>query len=540
MIITHPGAKHKLCNNGPPMAALRFYWLVFAAGGVLMALEILSSRVLSPHFGNSVYVWGSIISTFLAALSLGYGIGGRLADRHPHLAILGRVLVAVAFFEALLLVAGERMVGFLGEATGGSPGGTLLATAVLFGPATVLLGMVSPWAIRIAGRDLGHLGATAGRLYAVSTVGSLAGTLAATFLLIPYLQLHQILASLLILTVLTGVLALGEAWASAGAWRRELPALILATLLVVLAAGHLRPVTSFTDVLYRRLTPYQTLEVVEQGGHRLLFSDNTAQAGIRLADGKPALPYFQVVPMALVLKEEIRTAVLLGMGGGNAGQMLHQVAPGIRVDYVDIDPAIPDVARRFLHFQAGPGDRIHIRDARRFLAETDEHWDFIYVDTYIGRSVPFHLTTTEFFRLAKERLNPGGVLAVNLASGLGHPFPLAICRTLSDHFQPLYAFQVPGAANVEVFAVRDGDAISPAELLGRARRLDERFALELPAVEILARYRLELDVELQDAPLLTDAYAPVERLVAVSGGEMPQPPATTLPPSPPPTPVPTP
>jgi MFS family permease len=168
---------------------LRFYWVVGACGGVLMALEILSSRILAPYFGNSVYVWGSIISVFLGALSLGYLWGGRLADRHPSLAALARLLALAAACQEALLLAGSRSAAALAGWTGASPAGTLLAAAALFGPASVLLATVSPYAVRLAARDLGRLGDTAGRLYALSTLGSLGGTLVATFLLIPFFEL---------------------------------------------------------------------------------------------------------------------------------------------------------------------------------------------------------------------------------------------------------------------------------------------------------------------------------------------------------------
>jgi len=237
---------------------LRFYWVVAVCGGVLMALEILSSRVLAPHYGNSVYVWGSIISVFLAALSLGYLWGGRLADREPSMASLGRMVVLAAAFEAVLLLFGARLAGALAELTGGNPAGTLLAAAVLFGPASVMLATVSPWAVRLAVRDLGLVGNTAGRLFALSTLGSLAGTLACTFLLIPFLGLRQILGLLTALTALTACVAF------AGAFRSEVPATILA---VILLAGSL-PAASFApqgahDLIYERVTPYQTLQVYE-------------------------------------------------------------------------------------------------------------------------------------------------------------------------------------------------------------------------------------------------------------------------------------
>src|SRR3954447_13838767 len=128
------GSESIPCHTPRSMSSrLRFYWVVAVCGGVLMALEILSSRVLAPHYGNSVYVWGSIISVFLAALSAGYLWGGQLADRQPSMASLGRMIVLAAAFEAVLLLFGARLAGDLAGFTGASPAGTLLAASVLFG-----------------------------------------------------------------------------------------------------------------------------------------------------------------------------------------------------------------------------------------------------------------------------------------------------------------------------------------------------------------------------------------------------------------------
>lgn len=497
------------------MKMLRFYWVVAASGAVLMALEILSIRLLSPHFGSSVYVWGSIIGTFLAALSVGYAAGGRLADRYPSLPALGRVVAGSAFFFALLLLFGEELVAFFGRATGNAPAGTLLASAVLFGPATALLGMVSPYAVRLAARDLGHLGHTAGRLYALSAAGSLVGTLGATFLLIPFLTLPQILGLLLTLTAATALTAL------AGDLGRQRPVAALAAVLTLLGAVYLVRQERYSGALYRRITPYQTLQVVEADGIRYLQSDGVVQAGVRLADGGPGVSYTLLGPAAFLLQPDIQEVLLLGLGGGGFASVLRRGRPDLRFDYVEIDPAVPEVARRFLGFTEGSGDLLHVTDARTFLAETDRRWDLILADTYIGRSVPFHLTTLEFFDLARSRLAPGGVFAMNLAGGLRYPFPRAIYRTLAERFPTTYLFRAPRYSNLMVFAT-DGSLLSGEELEARARRLGPGMPFEL-GLEELAALRVEVDFELLDEPLLTDEFAPVERLIQISADALPLP-----------------
>ncbi len=493
----------------PVLSRFRFYWVVGVCGAVLMALEILSSRVLAPHFGNSVYVWGSIISVFLAALSVGYLWGGRLADRHPSIAALGRLIALAASFQASLLWVGPPLAAWLGDVTGATPAGTLVATTVLFGPASILLATVSPYAVRLAIHDLGTVGNTAGRLYALSTLGSLAGTLGCTFGLIPFLELRQIIGLLALLTATTALFAL------AGAFRIEAAASALAALLVIACVPALfSRIRLKGDIIYERVTPYQTLVIHERGQERVLESDRIRQAAVRLTDGEPALPYIRWSAMAFVLNPRIERMLVLGLGGGTVAGYLQRRVPALRVDAVDIDPVIPEVARKYLLFAPRPDDRVFVADARSFLRGSDERWDLIFCDTYIGLSVPFHLTTVQFLDEAKRHLTPDGVFMLNLAAGLSDPFSQAMYNTVRDRFRSVYLFRVRGKANVAnvVVLATDQPAVLPPQLADRARRLDARFRFNPTLVEILDS-RFRDDFVSRDTLLLTDEYAPVDRLI---------------------------
>ena len=485
---------------------LRFYWVVAAGGAILMALEILSSRVLAPHFGNSVYVWGSIISVFLGALSVGYLWGGWLADREPSMAALGRLIVLAAVFQAIVLLAGSRLTAWLGEITGGTPAGTLLAASVLFGPASVLLATVSPYAVRLAARDLGVLGNTAGRLYALSTLGSLAGTLGCTFGLIPFLELRQIIGLLTAATAATAGVAL------AGSVRRQAPAAVLAVLVLAVAIpAAFLPQRLAGDLIYERVTPYQTLEVRERNGVRTLESDRIRQAAVRMSDGESMLLYPRYAAAAWLLKPDIRRILVIGLGGGNVGSYLRRRIPGLTVDYVDIDPAVLEVARRFLAFHAGPADRVTVADGRNFLRASPQSWDFIYCDAYIGLSVPFHLTTVQFLDEVKRHLTPGGVFGLNLSVGLSDPFSQAMYRTVRERFRSVYLLSVWGAPNSEVLAA-DMPGLTPAELVARGRELDRRWRFDPPLAAAAAR-RQAVSFEEASVPVLSDEFAPVDRLI---------------------------
>ncbi len=493
------------------LSSLQFYGVVITPGAVLMALEIVSSRVLAPHFGSSVYVWGSIIGVFLAAMSIGYFWGGRFADRQPTLAVLGRLIVAAGLAQTVVLLAGAPIVAALGSLTGGSPAGTLIATTVLFGPVTMFLAAVSPYAVRLATRDLSLLGGTAGHLYALSTGGSLLGTLGATFVLIPRFDLESILRLLLALTALTSIAALITA-----ARRERFPlALAVSLLLLALIPGTMTQEAGL-ELLADRITPYQTLRVSEADGIRFLHSDGTVHAAVEIESGDPWLSYARQAGTALLLDPNLESFLVLGMGGGSVGTYLQKQMPELAVDYVDIDPAIPELAREHMFFEESALARVHVDDGRRFLTSRPEaRWDYIYVDTYIGQSIPFHMATIEFFREIKAHLNDGGVFGLNLISGLDNPFARGIVRTVSTVFSELYVFIVP-SGNYLFLATDRADAPTREQMLATARRLDPEYGFE-PSLVRMAGFHRDLDIDLTRALLLTDKFAPVNHLIRMDG-----------------------
>jgi len=489
------------------LARFRFYWVVAVCGAVIMALEILASRVLAPAFGNSVYVWGSIISVFLAALAAGYRLGGRLADREPSLPALGRLVLLAALSQALLLFAGGPLVAALGRWTGGSPGGTLVAATLLFGPASLLLATVSPYAIRLAARDLAALGDTAGRLFALSTAGSLVGTLGCTFVLIPLLQLQPLLALLVGITTLTALVALG------GNWRRDAWGHALAAaLLLATAVKGVRPPPLPPHTLYSGITPYQSLAVGDLDERRFLTSNGALQSAVIRSTGEPGLAYPRAVALTALFAPRMQRALMLGMGSGSVGVYLQRRIEGLSVDYVDVDPEVPRLARRFFDFADGPRVRVHVDDARRFLANSGERWDVICADTYVGLSVPFHLTTVEFMGEVARHLSDDGVFALNLAAGLDDEFSRAIFSTVRRTLPAARAFTMRGGDNVLIVAGPGAVGYLP-DLQARAKELDRRWSFEPTLSALLAR-----ELPVADLPLgepLRDAFAPVEHLIPV-------------------------
>jgi len=498
---------------------LPLYWTVFSGGGVLMALEILASRILAPYFGNSVYVWGSIISVFLAALSVGYYFGGKIADRKPDLSGLAWMVLLAAASVGVLLVVGPRLASTFGEITDGSPWGTLVAAAVLFIPPSVLFATLSPYAVRLAAQDLERLGGTAGRLYAVSTVGSLLGTLGCTFGMIPYLELDSSLALLLAVTSAT-VLVPALAAPRSG---RVVVALALALLVAAVVVRPHPP--RVAGLVYERITPYQTLRVLDEGEVRVLESDRVRHGAIRRTDGEMVLRYGRSFPAALLLSPDIESVLVVGMGAGSVAEYFRSRIPTMELDFVDVDPAVPEVARRFMGFEEGPGVRVHVMDGRRFLETTGRRWDLIVTDAYIGLSVPFHLTTREYLELARDHLTERGVFALNLAAGLEHPFSRAMARTVAAVFPRVYLFHAPGSGNVLVFGTRGDHEVTPGEMARFADRAETRLldGAELdPSLADLRAFRIRGGLDFSGVPILSDRFAPVDRLIHMTADEIPQ------------------
>jgi spermidine synthase len=191
------------------------------------------------------------------------------------------------------------------------------------------------------------------------------------------------------------------------------------------------------------------------------------------------------------------------------------------VDFVEIDPAVPVVAKKYFGFALAPGDRLEVMDARRFLDANDRRWDVAYVDTYIGDSVPFHLATKEFFELLRSRLSPDGVVSLNLAAGLNFPFPRAIYRTLAEVFPTLYAFSSPRAGNLLVLATLEEHRTPREALQARAAELDQRAKLELGFTEMVDELMVEVSFETLGVAPLLDQHAPVERLIHLGRSSVP-------------------
>ncbi|MGH3065109.1 MAG: spermidine synthase [Gaiellaceae bacterium] len=385
--------------------------LVFGAGIGALATEITASRLLAPYFGSSTIVWANLIGIVLAALALGYWLGGRIADRNPRPPLLGAiVLVAAVCVAAIPFVAKpflDLTVEGLDEASAGAVIGSFVAVLLLFAPPVVLLGMVSPFAIRLAVASIETAGAVAGRLYALSTAGSLLGTFLSALVLIPALGTQRTFLVIAALLALSSCLLLGARY------------LVVAVALAALVAVPPGAVKAEAGLLHEETSYHQYIQVVERPDGRRLLSLNEGIAVHSVWRPDSVLTggvWDAFLALPSLLDRPLERVAILGNAAGTTARALGIYYPDAYVDGVELDPAVSRVGRRYFAMDENPRLTVHDADARPYLRAADRLYDLIVVDAYRQPYVPFYLATREFFRLVRERLAPGGIVALNVAS----------------------------------------------------------------------------------------------------------------------------
>jgi spermidine synthase len=391
--------------------------LVFVVGTGSLGAEIAAVRLLAPYFGASTIVWANTIGVVLVALSVGYWLGGRLADRHPHMRGVCLLSLTAAGLLAAVPFAADPLlhlaVGALDEISAGAFLGSLLAVLVLVAVPVLLLGAVSPYALRLAVSSVEEAGTVAGRLYALSTAGSLVGTLASALVFIPLVGTRRTFLIFALAISLVAVLGLRPVRRYAVA-----PALIVA--LIALPVGTLKAESSLGRVIYETETEYQYARVVQSGdGSRYLeLNEGVAQHSIYKPGTRLVGNYWDdvlVVPFTGADQPPRRVAVL-GNAAGTTASAYGAFFPEAHVDAVELDPKLSEIGRRYFHM-SNPRMHVYNEDARPWLRRTGGRYDVILIDAYRQPYIPFYLTTREFFELVRDHLAARGVAVVNV----GHP-----------------------------------------------------------------------------------------------------------------------
>ncbi len=475
---------------------------VFLTGAAVMAVEFSAQRLLQPFFGNSELVWATLIGLILLALSAGYAIGGRLADRWPDPRGLGLLSLGAGLFVAVLPTMASPFLGAVLKGLLNTPSGvvisSILATALLFTPPVAALGAISPYAVRLVIDESATAGKKTGSLYSWSTFGSIVGTFVPAFVSIPDLGVRATLWIAAGVLIAIGALMLA---------RIGLVALIILPLVLSQTAPTLlKPVGGLIAEVE---TPYQFAQVYRLGNGDIALSVNDS-AGIQSIYTKSTLTglYYDaylVLPFMFPSHQPM-SALLIGVAAGTIPTMyLRDVDPyraRVSMTGVEIDPTLIQLGHRYFHLTSAAA-KVKISDGRVYLATSKRRYDLVIVDAYSQEIyIPFSLTTKEFFAQCRAHLTAGGILAMNVnVTSDRSALLLAVERTLLLSFRYVYVAKAPGEYNELVVASNRPVSLPPLPSLP---------SFLGPVRNLLAATWAKPKVE--PGLILTDNRAPVEAM----------------------------
>ncbi|WP_455377435.1 spermidine synthase [Petrachloros mirabilis] len=504
----------------------RWFLLLTAlvTGAVVMALEILGSRLLAPVFGNSLFVWGALIGVILAAMSSGYAFGGWISDRYPGAQVLAGLLLFSGTWTLLIAWLSQPVLFKMAGVIEDPRWGPCVAAAVLLAPPAFGLSGVLPAMLRLAVSDLDYLGRHTGRMIALSTVGSLAGTWGTAFFFLSWIGTQALVAWLGAIQM-----ALGFWWLLRIG--RVSPVAIggLVILSGGLGFGAYSPVQMLKTPVYQEDSPYQQVRIRDDDLFRYLILDRTFHAVMWKAEPVSLfLPYSQLMVASLAFVPEPKRGLILGHGGGSLAKWMADRWPELELDIVEFDPVVVRMAEEYFSYHAPRQHHVHVRDARVFLAKTDHVYDLVWVDAFARHMIPFHLTTVEFFSELRAHLARNGVLAVNLASS-GEGGDLlranAVVQTMRQSFNEIESFAVKGpwksmpsrAENLIFFAGTPLAKYDQAKFVARVAPLVEQQRLPVEAIALLHTHR---ERAWDPGVVLSDDYAPYDLLIGSSEPEI--------------------
>lgn len=475
------------------------YLAVIVSGASVLAVELLGTRIIAPFYGAGLYLWTAQISVALAALSVGYAIGGRWADRGPKLERFALLLGLAGIWIALIPLL--RTPALVALESAGLRTAVLLTSTLLFFPPLTLLGMVSPYAIRLKAASLDVVGTTAGNLYSVSTVASVFAAIATGFFLIPSIGVTRFL--LLIGAVLAATSALGLILA-----RRTRPIAIAVVMLAgIVTASAIAPdikANPEAGLLDTRQSAYGEIRVVEVDGYRYMVLDGGIHTIIDPNTWDSQFQYVHVLDIAKGMFSEPGEMILVGLGGGSVVKSFRR--DGWKIDAVEIDPEVVEVA--YSHFGLFRVEaEVYVMDARQYFITNEKKYSLAVLDAFGSSAVPFHLTTKEAFALVKSRLTDNGVVAMNIeAVGWDDQIVRSLSATLKEVFTHVLILPI----------AEPPDQIGNLVLMASDRALELREELPLPQDRFSAEYDRvhawdnQFTVKPGWGPVLTDDLNPID------------------------------
>ncbi len=499
--------------------------VVFVGGMVTMGLEMTASQLLRPYFGSSLFTWANLIGLVMIYLTVGYYLGGRLADRYPRTGVLYGLVTAAGIAAAVIPLLARPILtwsleGFA-EVSVSITYGSLAGVIALFAIPMILLGCISPFAIRLRMSQVDAAGETAGSVYALSTLGSILGTLVPVFLLLPTIGSARTLylgAGALLIVATLGLLVTRRAGA------RVLAVAVLAVVALYLLppSGLIKP-PPYGKLLAEQESVYNYIQVVQQtnGDIHLVLNEGHAIHSVYRADQQHPLTggpwdYWLVAPYVNpnMRPDDVHNMLMLGSAAGTAAGLFTDVYGPKPVDNVEIDPAVVEMGRQYFHLDEPNVNNI-IQDARAYLRTTDKKYTIIGIDAYRQPYIPFHLTTREFFEEVRDKLEPNGVVMINAGrTATDYRLVDAIAATMRTVYPHVYTIDVAGTGNTMIIGSMQDDGVAHFQANAAAIHqplLQQVFALSLDPK--IGKMREFTPADAAGHPVFTDDRAPVEEVI---------------------------
>lgn len=488
--------------------------VVFITGACVLVVEVVATRILSPYFGNTVFTVSSVISVVLAALSIGYYFGGKLADKQPSEKIFYYIILASGLSLFLVQFLIFSLLPYLGYSLSISIGPLISSVLFFFFP-SLLLGTLSPFAIKLQTQKFPKkgVGSLSGEIFFFSTLGSIVGSFMTGFLLIPFFGIDQIIMGVGLILVLVGLLPMLLNF------KRNfivLAIIILAILCyaIFISTFKLRE----NDLVYSRNGLYEKLTIVdglyEGKPTRFFLQDRSSSAAMYLKSDELVYDYTKYYSIYKILKPELKNILVIGGGAYSIPKAFLNDLPNANVDVSEIEPSLYSLAKQYFRLSETSQLKNYTEDGRRLLRDTDKTYDLIFSDVYYSLySIPAHFTTEEFFRLAKSKLSPDGIFMANLIGSLDNDTPsltFSEIKTFKNVFENSYFFAVDSpsqteAQNIIVLGINGSKKIDFS--LPQVSNSDD------PIIKSLRSKQISLKgIDFSKHYLLTDNYAPVDYL----------------------------
>lgn len=487
----------------------RLFIIVFTTGASIMMLEITGSRVLAPYFGASIIVWTSLIGLIMGSLSIGYWWGGKLADRTPSMTLLSTLILWAAFGITVLALVKGVIAGGIQAAVDDLRVGAVLVTLILFCPPSILLAMVSPYAARLSIDSAKTSGETVGRLYALSTLGSIVGTFASGFVLLSLFGNTAMLLFIAFLLWVVAVLGLMGRWTPKNG-------VLAASMLVFILGGILlkdslvlsTTVIEDRDTSYQRIQIHESIDEKTNRPTRYMLTDGLGIQSARFQDTDDdtdlVLEYTKFYRIADHFMPDPERILMVGGAAFSVPRDVLARHPDAQMDVVELDPGMTDIAREYFDLEDDTRMTIVHNDGRAVLEQTETGiYDVILMDAFQSVVAPFQLTTQEAVQKMHQTLSDDGIVVANIISpitGERGQFLQSELSTYESVFENVFLFPVRNPGN--------GEVIQNVMLVATK---GEAPVMNSSDPEIQRYLSTWWRKEVPEGRLLTDDYAPVEK-----------------------------